>query len=127
MRTKISPFLMFEGNAKEVMDHYISLFGDASIQQITYYDESEEKVQYAIFKIFGQEFMCIDSSVDHEFGFTPAISFYISCDSEQEFSQLFDKLTRHGKVFMEPDSYGFSTLYAWLEDKFGVSWQLNLE
>ena len=70
--------------------------------------------------------MCIDSSVKHDFAFTPAISFFITCDSEAEIDNLFAKLSEDGGVFMPPDNYGFSKKFAWVSDRFGVSWQLNL-
>jgi len=61
------------------------------------------------------------------FGFTPAISSYVNCESEKEINDLFAKLSENAKVNMKLNSYGFSEEFAWLEDKFGVSWQLNLK
>ena len=70
--------------------------------------------------------MCINSPAKHEFGFTPAMSIFVDCQSGDEQQTLFDELSRDGKVLMPLDDYGFSKRFAWTEDRFGVSWQLNL-
>ena len=71
IRQKIITFLMFNGKAEEAMDFYISLFEDSGIINITRYGEEDVvnvgKVMYAAFKLNGQEFMCIDSIVNHNF------------------------------------------------------------
>jgi len=71
--------------------------------------------------------MCIDSPVKHDFTFTPSISLYVNCESEEEINRLFKSLSQDGKVLLLLDSYGFSDKFGWLEDKFGVSWQLNFK
>jgi predicted 3-demethylubiquinone-9 3-methyltransferase (glyoxalase superfamily) len=81
---------------------------------------------HALFSLNGQEFMCIDSSIEHAFTFTPAISIYVQCESEAEIDKLFEKLSSGGQVLMPLDQNPFSDKYAWLSDKFGVSWQLSL-
>jgi predicted 3-demethylubiquinone-9 3-methyltransferase (glyoxalase superfamily) len=70
--------------------------------------------------------MCIDSSVKHGFTFTPAMSIYVACDSEDEINRVFERLSQDGSVFMPLESYPFSEKYGWVADKYGVSWQLNL-
>lgn len=79
----------------------------------------------ATFSLNGQEFMCSDSFVKHDFSFTPSISIYVNCGSEEELEQLFAKLSENGKIFMPLDAYAFSKKFGWVEDRFGVSWQLN--
>jgi predicted 3-demethylubiquinone-9 3-methyltransferase (glyoxalase superfamily) len=71
--------------------------------------------------------MCIDSVVKHEFTFTPAISLYVKCDTVDEINRVFEKLSKGGSVLMPLASYPFSKKFAWLNDKYGVSWQLSLE
>jgi predicted 3-demethylubiquinone-9 3-methyltransferase (glyoxalase superfamily) len=83
-------------------------------------------VLHATFILNGQEFMCIDSSVKHEFTFTPSISLYVKCDTEEEIDELFEKLSQDGEVLMPLAAYPFSAKFGWVQDKFGVSWQLNL-
>lgn len=61
----------------------------------------------------------------HNWDFTPAVSIYIECESEEQINHLYEKLIDGGEVAMPLDNYGFSKKYAWLVDKFGVSWQLN--
>ncbi|MBT5874623.1 MAG: VOC family protein, partial [Candidatus Latescibacteria bacterium] len=58
--------------------------------------------------------------------FTPAISFFVECESESELDGAFKSLSDAGSVLMPPDNYGFSTKFTWVNDRFGVSWQLNL-
>ena len=131
MKNKITTFLMFKGQAEEAMNFYVSLFENSKIKKITRYKKDEAgkegTVMHAVFALNGQDYMCIDSAVEHEFGFTPAISLYVNCESEKEINDLFAKLSAGARVKMKLDSYGFSQKFAWLEDKFGLSWQLNLE
>ena len=128
---QVTPFLMFQdGKAEEAMNHYTSLIEDSSIKSITRYGANEAgeegTVMHAIFSLKGQEFMCIDSNVKHEFTFTPSFSIYITCDSEQEINTLYEKLILNGQALMPLDDYGFSKKFGWINDQFGVSWQLNL-
>ena len=121
---------MFDGKAEEAMNFYTALFEKSEILSITRYgpDEAgaEGSVVHATFSLGGQEFMCIDSSIQHEFGFTPALSLYIHCESEPEIDRLFKELSQTGQVLMPLDRYPFSEKFAWVSDQFGVSWQLNL-
>ena len=73
-----------------------------------------------------QEIRCIDSSIKHEFTFTPSMSLFVTCASEAEIKALAAKLAQGGKELMPLDSYGFSKLFTFVEDRFGVSWQLFL-
>jgi len=60
------------------------------------------------------------------FTFSPAISFFVNCKTQQEIDELWNKLSEGGTTLMELDKYPFSEKFGWLQDKFGVSWQLNL-
>lgn len=121
---------MFEGKAEEAMNFYTSLFNQSEIVSISRYDENgpgkEGTVIHATFTLNGQEFMCIDSYVKHDFTFTPAMSLYVTCDTEEEIETVFNKLAQDGKVLMPLGSYPFSKKFGWLNDKYGVSWQLTL-
>jgi len=127
---KVTMFLMFDGKAEEAMNFYTSLIGGSKILSITRYGPNEAgaegTVKHATFSLNGQELMCIDSSTRHEFTFTPAMSLYVNCETEAEIDHLFEKLSHAGQVFMPLDRYPFSNKLAWIADKFGVSWQLNL-
>lgn len=70
--------------------------------------------------------MAIDSAEEHAFGFTPAISLWVECDSEAEIERLWVVLAEDGEELMPLGGYGFSRHFGWLNDRFGVSWQLNL-
>ena len=128
---KFTTFLMFQGQAEEAMNLYTSLFKQSAILNITRYGANEAgaegTVQHAIFTLNGHEFMCIDSSAQHAFTFTPSISLYVRCDTEEEIDTVFVTLSQDGQIFMPLDRYPFSKKFGWLSDRFGVSWQLNLE
>jgi predicted 3-demethylubiquinone-9 3-methyltransferase (glyoxalase superfamily) len=130
MARTVTPFLMFEGAAEEAMNFYVSLFNDSEVVNIVRYgpDEpgTEGSVMVADFTVAGQDIRCIDSPTGHDFGFTPAISFFVECESESELDGAFKALSDAGSVLMPPDNYGFSTKFTWVNDRFGVSWQLNL-
>jgi predicted 3-demethylubiquinone-9 3-methyltransferase (glyoxalase superfamily) len=127
---KITTFLMFEGTAEEAMTLYTSLFDDAEVLAITRYGPGEAgaegTVQHATFSLAGQRFMCIDSSEQHEFSFTPSMSLFVECETEDEIDRLYATLSEKGEALMALGSYGFSAKFGWLVDRYGVSWQLNL-
>lgn len=128
MNRKITTFLMFDGDAEEAMNFYTSLFDDSEIKSIIHYQAEENgregTVRDAVFYLNGQEFMCIDTAYKHDFNFTPSISFFVECKSEVEIDKLYQAFTEEGKVFMVLGAYDFAEKYAWVQDKFGVSWQL---
>jgi predicted 3-demethylubiquinone-9 3-methyltransferase (glyoxalase superfamily) len=128
---KITTFLMFEGRAEEAMSFYASLFKQSQVLSITRYGPNEPgaegTVQHATFTLNGQEFMCIDSYVQHDFTFTPAISLYVRCGSEEEIDAVYAQLSAGGQVLMPLDRYPFSRKFGWVADRFGVSWQLSLD
>jgi predicted 3-demethylubiquinone-9 3-methyltransferase (glyoxalase superfamily) len=131
LKQKITTFLMFFGEAEEAMNFYTSVFDQSEIISITRYganeDGKEGTVLHATFSIKGQVFICIDSSIKHEFTFTPAISLYVTFETENEINGVFEKLSEDGKVLMPLAVYPFSEKYGWVEDRYGISWQLNLE
>ena len=132
MNERITPFLTFqENNAEEAMHYYIELFDNSEILSITHYGKdgpaSEGSVMMAMFILDGKKFICSDSYVKHEWTFSPAISLFTECQNENHFQQLFEKLSENGQVLMEPENYGFSRKFSWVQDKFGISWQLNLQ
>jgi predicted 3-demethylubiquinone-9 3-methyltransferase (glyoxalase superfamily) len=128
---KVTPFLMFQNaDAEEAMNYYTSLIEDSEVKSIVRYGANESgdegTVMHAIFSLKGQEFMCIDSNVKHAFSFTPSFSIFVTCDTEEEIDTLFEKLSADGQALMPLGDYGFSKKFGWLNDRFGVSWQVNL-
>jgi len=126
----ITTFLMFDGKAEEAMNFYTSLFTDSAIKSISRYGENEGgpagTVRHAVFALNGQEFMCIDSVVKHGFTFTPAMSLFVGVGTESELDNLYAALSEGGQILMPLDAYPFSKKYGWVNDKYGVSWQLTL-
>ena len=131
MTQQVHTFLMFEGKAEEAMNFYVSLFEDGAVTRIDRYGPNaigkEGSVEQAAFTLAGQHFMCIDSPVTHSFTFTPSISIFVTCDSEAEIDALFAALSDGGGVLMPLGEYPFSPKFAWLSDRYGVSWQLMLK
>jgi predicted 3-demethylubiquinone-9 3-methyltransferase (glyoxalase superfamily) len=128
--TTVRPFLMFEGRAEEAMNFYVSLIPGSEITSIARYGPGqpgpEGTVIVASFTIAGQTVMCSDSFVKHGFTFTPATSLFVECESEEEIQRLSSALAEGGAELMPLGNYGFSRQFAWVNDRFGVSWQLNL-
>jgi predicted 3-demethylubiquinone-9 3-methyltransferase (glyoxalase superfamily) len=130
----ITTFLMFCGNqhgkAEQAVGFYTSLFKESRIVRIVRYGAGEQgpegTVKMAVFTLNGKEFMAIDGAGPHAFTFTPAISLFVECESVEEIERVYRSLSDGGMALMELGDYGFSKRFGWVQDKFGVSWQLNL-
>ena len=127
---RIVPFLMFSGQAEEALGFYVSTFARSAVLSVRRYGPGEAgpegKVFQASFSLQGQTFRCIDSPVQHDFTFTPAISFFVTLDTEHEVEEAFTNLARDGAVLMPLGPYPFSSKFGWVQDRFGVSWQLTV-
>ena len=86
----------------------------------------EDAFKLARISLAGQTIACFESPAKHGFGFTPAFSPFATCSTREEFDRLEAELGAGGSVLMPADNYGFSRRFAWIDDRFGVSWQLNL-
>lgn len=121
--------LMFEGNAEGAMNFYVSLFG-GSVTAVQKYGAGgpgkEGTIVRAEFTIAGHRLACIDSPAPHAFTFTPSASLFVECADEAELDKAFAALSEGGGVLMPPNNYGFSKKFTWVNDRFGVSWQLNV-
>jgi predicted 3-demethylubiquinone-9 3-methyltransferase (glyoxalase superfamily) len=119
-----------QGKAEEAINLYVSLFKNSKILKIERYgageSEPEGTVKHATFSLNGQEFMALDSALKYEFTFTPAMSIFVQCESEKELDALYTTLSEGGEVKVPLGDYGVSKKFGWLDDKYGVSWQLNL-
>jgi len=125
------PFLMFQGDCEAALTLYASVFKDASITGLERWAAGqpgvEGKVAKAALMIAGREFRAFDSPAVHAFTFTPSFSIFVDCDSEAEIEALWGALSDRGVVMMPLGAYGFSKRFGWTSDRFGVSWQLNLD
>lgn len=123
---KITPFLMFEGNAEEAIYFYTSVFSKPEIKFFKRYEAGAEgPVEVAVFSLNGQEFRCIDSIAKYGFTFTASISLFAECDTEKEIDDAFEKFSEGGQVLMPLTTYPFTNKFGRVADKFGVSWQLT--
>jgi predicted 3-demethylubiquinone-9 3-methyltransferase (glyoxalase superfamily) len=122
---------MFEGKAEEAMSFYVSLLPGSRINEVVRYGPgqpgTEGSIMKASFTVAGQTVLCTDSFVQHPFTFTPAMSFFVTCTSEEEVRRLAAELAEGGSELMPLGNYGFSRQFAWVADRYGVSWQLNLD
>ena len=125
---KATPFLMFQGQAQGALALYRTAFPDLEELLLQEHAEGPQAGQIAMAQVrfAGQEVMLFDSPPVHDFTFTPSFSFFIQCDDEAQLRRLAEVLGEGGGVMMEIGNHGFSTLFAWISDRFGVSWQLNL-
>jgi len=113
---KITPFLWFDGNAEEAVNFYVSVFKNSKVVRVTRYGDAgpgpKGTVMSATFQLDGQEFFALNGGP--QFTFTPAISFFVNCETQAEVDDLWEKLSAGG----EKQRCG------WLKDKYGVSWQI---
>jgi len=113
---KITPFLWFDNNAEEAMTFYVSIFKNAKVLKVMRYGDAgpgpKGTVMAATFQLEGQEFQALNGGPQYKF--TPAISLFVNCETQQEVDVLWEKLSEGGRI----DQCG------WLQDKFGLSWQI---
>jgi predicted 3-demethylubiquinone-9 3-methyltransferase (glyoxalase superfamily) len=113
---KITPFLWFDGKAEEAAKFYTSIFKDSKITKVTRYGEAgpgpKGSAMSVIFEIEGQEFHALNGGP--QFTFSPAISFFVNCETQQEVDALWEKLSADGK----------KNRCGWLTDRYGVTWQI---
>jgi predicted 3-demethylubiquinone-9 3-methyltransferase (glyoxalase superfamily) len=113
---KIVPSLWFDFNAEEAIDFYMSIFKNSKIVNVSRYGEPGPGPKGAVmamtFQLEGQEFFAINGGP--QFPFTPAVSMFVNCESQQQVDELWEKLSTGG----EKGQCG------WLQDKFGLSWQI---
>jgi len=113
---KITPFLWFDGNAEEAVNFYVSIFKNSKIVRLTRYGEAgpgpKGSVMSATFQLDGQEFFALNGGP--QFPFSPAISFFVNCETQQEVDDFWEKLSEGGQ----------KQRCGWLKDKYGLSWQI---
>jgi predicted 3-demethylubiquinone-9 3-methyltransferase (glyoxalase superfamily) len=122
------PFLIFQGDGVAAVDFYLSTFPGAVAETIERHESGPRAgtLKMARLILAGQTIMMNDSPPIHSFTFTPSISFFVECSSDAELRELSEKLKQGGAEMMPVGSYGFSRLFTWVSDRFGVSWQLNV-
>jgi predicted 3-demethylubiquinone-9 3-methyltransferase (glyoxalase superfamily) len=122
---KITPHLWFDREAKEAAGLYTSAIANSKIMSAkTLRDTPSGDCDMVSFELSGQSFMAI--SAGPHFKFNPSVSFQVKCKTKDEVDAIFEKLSEGGKVLMPLGSYPFSDRYGWLEDKYGLSWQVIL-
>lgn len=124
MITAAAPFLMFQGKCEEALTFYAATIPGA---RITAMDRKPDgTVAMARLAVAGLEIMANDSPPVHDFDFTPSTSTFLIVDKAEDVDALAAALGEGGKMLMPPNNYGFSQRFGWAQDRFGVSWQINL-
>jgi predicted 3-demethylubiquinone-9 3-methyltransferase (glyoxalase superfamily) len=131
MTTTVTPFLMFQdGNAETAMKLYATVIPNSQIVTLEKYGPGEPgaegAVRMGVVSIGGLNVRFYDSPVRHDFAFTPSSSLFVTCQTEGEIDAISAALGDGGSFLMPLGSYGFSRKFSWLNDRFGVSWQINL-
>ncbi len=121
---KITPHLWFDKEAKEAAEFYVSTFGKGSkVKNISKLDNTPSgSVDIVTFELLGREFQAI--SAGPLFKFNPSVSFHVICKTKDEVDAIWEKLSGGGIVLMELGAYPFSERYGWVQDKYGLSWQI---
>ncbi|MCB0731942.1 MAG: VOC family protein [Ignavibacteriae bacterium] len=128
----IMPNLWFDKNAEEAVNFYTSLFSNSKIGSISRFEKEgfehhqmpEGTVMTMEFEIEGKKFLALNGGPI--FKFNESVSFFVYCESETEIENLYKTLSEGGSVNMPLDKYDWSEKYAWVKDKFGISWQLDI-
>lgn len=111
IKQKITPFLWFDGKAEEAMNFYISIFKNSKIISVSRLGDGGSMMT-GTFEIEGQQFMVLNGGP--MFSFTPAISLFVSCDTQEDVDDLWERLSAGGE----------KSRCGWLKDKYGLSWQI---
>jgi predicted 3-demethylubiquinone-9 3-methyltransferase (glyoxalase superfamily) len=120
---KITPHLWFDREAVEAAEFYSSTFPNSRVSDVsTLHDTPSGDADVVSFELFGQPFMAI--SAGPLFKFTPAVSCLVRCRSREEVDELWNRLSGGGAALMPLDSYPFSERFGWIEDRYGLSWQI---
>jgi predicted 3-demethylubiquinone-9 3-methyltransferase (glyoxalase superfamily) len=120
---KITPHLWFDTQAREAGDFYASVFPNSRVRNVTALDNTPSgTVDIVDVEICGQEFTLL--SAGPLFKFNPSISFLVACETKEEVDALFRSLSNGGTAMMELGSYPFSERYGWVQDRYGLSWQV---
>ncbi len=136
----INSFLWFDNGAEEAVKFYVSTFSsvfessgagkETKVQATSRYGDAgpgpKGSVMTMSFKLIGHDFIALNGGPVKDFTFSPSTSFFVHCKIEDEIVKLFKKLSEGGEIRMPLDKYPFSEKFAWIDDKFGVSWQINL-
>lgn len=126
MASIIVPHLWFDKEAREAAEYYSSIFQNSQVTNVTTISGTPSgNVDLVSFKLWGVNFSAI--SAGPLFKINPSISFFVYCGSDSEIEQLYNKLMDGGFALMPLDKYPWSNKYAWVQDKYGVSWQLDID
>ena len=120
---KITPHLWFDAEAKAAAELYTSIFPDSKIKNLTtIHNTPSGDADIISINLMGYDFMMINAGPF--FKFTPAVSFLVACKTKEEVVTYWEKLSVDGSVMMNLGEYPFSEKYGWLQDRFGLFWQI---
>src|SRR4030042_4995966 len=120
---KITPHLWFDTEAVEAADFYVSTFPRSRVKNTTtLHNTPSGSADIVTFELLGQEFQAI--SAGPLFKLNPSVSFHVTCKTKEEVDAIWKKLSQDGQVLMELGACPFSERYGWVQDKYGLSWQI---
>jgi predicted 3-demethylubiquinone-9 3-methyltransferase (glyoxalase superfamily) len=130
---KITPFLWFDNQAEDAANFYTSIFNNTKIVTVTRYNEPVAKAAgmpinsafIVFFQLEGQNFTAMNAGP--QFKINESISLFVYCESDEKIERIYKQLLDGGTSLMPLDKYEWSPKYAWVKDKFGLSWQLTVE
>ena len=130
---KIIPNLWFDTEAGEAVEFYTSFFKDSKIHSQTQYSEAGQEIHQkepgsvmtVAFELEGYQLLALNGGP--HFKFNSSISLFVVCDNEEEINRLWNALFEGGEVLLPLDSYDWSERYGWLQDRYGLNWQLILK
>jgi predicted 3-demethylubiquinone-9 3-methyltransferase (glyoxalase superfamily) len=128
----ILPCLWFDQEAEEAVNFYSEVFGNAEILTISRYGKEgyehhkkpEGSAMAVSFSMHGQEFLALNGGP--QYTHSPGVSFYVTCETKEEADRVWRVLAEKGTILMPYDQYEWSEKYGWLNDRYGVSWQVSL-